>query len=182
MALPPKYTEKGHPSWGGGRPRIDTFPPEEMHQLGEELLEWLDSEEEILHLSQWYSGMKKFTYNEWKMLIARSEFFPYYDAALKKVGLQYMRKDSPIEPSLKQRWQRVYFKDLREEEDETLAYKASLDKEKEKPVEESIERGFNSLMDQISGSQNLLKVPSREDIRAALEARKEGRSELSEQS
>lgn len=101
-----------------GAPRKTSFPPEEMVKLGEEMLEWIDSQEEVLHLSQWYTIEKGFLYSEWKAFIQLKEFLPYYEIALKKMGLQYIRKDSPVEPSLKQRWQRVYFKDLREQEDQ----------------------------------------------------------------
>jgi hypothetical protein len=102
----------------GGRPRKTSFSPKEMQELGEEMLAWIDAQDELLHLSQWYTIHKMFTYNEWKTFIQRNEFIPYYEIALKKVGMSYMRKDSPIEPSLKQRWQRVYFKDLKEQEDQ----------------------------------------------------------------
>lgn len=102
----------------GGRPRTLTPSDEDLIKLGEEMLEWVDSQENILHLSEWYTIHKKFTYCQWKAIIQKPQFVPYYDEALRKVGLQYLRKDSPVEPSLKQRWQRVYFKDLKEQEDQ----------------------------------------------------------------
>lgn len=101
-----------------GRPRTTTPSDEELEALGEEMLAWIDAQDEILHLSQWYTIEKGFLYNEWKAFIQKPTFLPYYEIALKKMGLQYIKKDSPIEPALKQRWQRVYFKDLREQEDQ----------------------------------------------------------------
>lgn len=101
-----------------GRPRTLSFTPEEMVELGKEMLEWLENAEDLVHLSDWYTLHKKFTYNEWKSFIQRAEFLPYYENALKIVGRVYLKKDSPVEPSLKQRWQRVYYKDLREQEDQ----------------------------------------------------------------
>lgn len=103
-----------------GRPRTVSPPPEELEALGMEMIDWLETTEiDFLHVSDWYSLHKGFTDKAWETMTDRSEFIPYYNKALKIVGRKYLAKDSPIEPSLKQRWQRVYFKDLRKEEDQT---------------------------------------------------------------
>lgn len=100
----------------GGRPRTTSLPPEEMIKLGEEMIKWV-LENDPIHLSQWYCIEKNFTDNEWEAYQQLPEFHPYYKKALKLVGYKYLQKNSDIEPSLKQRWQRVYFKDLRQSED-----------------------------------------------------------------
>jgi len=100
----------------GGRPRTVSLSPDEMIELGEEMLQWI-IENDPIHLSQWYSIHKSYTDKQWDTMQVAPEFFPYYEKALKLVGFKYLKKDSPIEPSLKQRWQRVYFKDLRKRED-----------------------------------------------------------------
>lgn len=114
-----------------GAKRTVSLEPPEMIALGEEMIEWV-KKNDPLHLSQWYCIHKGFTDKQWDTMQQAPEFFPYYEKALKLVGLKYIQKDSPIEPSLKQRWQRVYYKDLRKEEDETARYNASL-KNEEKP-------------------------------------------------
>jgi hypothetical protein len=100
-----------------GKPRKTSFAPKEMEKLGNEMVVWLKNTMDVLHLSEWYTIEKGFTYNEWKTFIQRKEFIPYYEIALKIVGKQYLDKNSNVIPGISQRWQRVYFKDLKEQED-----------------------------------------------------------------
>jgi hypothetical protein len=100
------------------RPRVFSFSVEEMIALGKEMIEYVKKNKKtILHLSEWYTIEKGFTYNEWKNFIQKDEFFPYYEQALKIVGLKYVDKSSNVRDSISQRWQRIYFGDLREGED-----------------------------------------------------------------
>jgi hypothetical protein len=99
-----------------GAPRTVSPPPDEMIQLGKDMLEWV-IKNEPMHLSQWYCGVKHFEFKDWEAMRKLPEFVTYYEQALSTIGLQYLKKDSNIEPSLKQRWARVYFKDLRNSED-----------------------------------------------------------------
>lgn len=103
----------------GGRPRTVSFPPDDMVKLGEEMLEWIVNHPDILHLSQWYTIEKMFTYKQWKVMKDIPEFHPYYEKALKMVGIKYLDRESNVREGASQRWQRVYFGDLREEEEET---------------------------------------------------------------
>jgi hypothetical protein len=103
----------------GGAPRTVSLPPDEMILLGIAMVKWIE-EKDPIHLSEWYCIEKGFTYNEWKTMQVRAEFVPYYEKALKMIGLKYLRKNSDIEPALKQRWSRVYFEDFREREDQDL--------------------------------------------------------------
>jgi len=102
-----------------GRPRTASLQPDEMISLGEEMLEWVE-ENEPIHLCEFYTFYKNITDKDWNAMRHAPEFLHYYNSALKKIGMQYLKKDSPIEPSLKQRWARVYFKDLKEQEDADL--------------------------------------------------------------
>lgn len=102
----------------GGRPRTVSFEPEEMVKLGEEMIEWLYAHPETLHLCEWYSIHKMFTYKQWDAMQQRAEFVPYYERALSIVGLKYLNKDSKVRDGISQRWQRVYFKDLKYQEDQ----------------------------------------------------------------
>ena len=102
-----------------GAPRTVSLSPDEMIELGKEMVKWV-SLNNPLHLSQWYSFQKKFTKKQWRAMILCDEFLTYYEEALQLVGLNYIKKNSDVEPSIKQRWQRVYFDDLRMSEDEDL--------------------------------------------------------------
>jgi len=108
-----------------GRRRTVSFSEEEMIELGKEMVEWVKLNNP-LHLSEWYTIEKMFLYHEWKTFKDRPEFMPYYEVALKLVGKHYINSNSDIHPSIAQRWQRVYFKDLKESEDEEVAYKADI--------------------------------------------------------
>lgn len=100
------------------RPRVFSFSEDQMIALGEEMVEYVKKNKKtILHLCEWYTIEKGFTYNEWKNFIQKAEFLPYYEQALKIVGLKYVDKSSNVRDSISQRWQRIYFGDLREGED-----------------------------------------------------------------
>lgn len=102
----------------GGRPRVLSFSKEKMIELGEEMVSYVKANKKtILHLCEWYTIEKGFTYNEWKNFIQKDEFLPYYEQALKIVGLKYVDKNSNVRDGISQRWQRVYFGDLKESED-----------------------------------------------------------------
>jgi hypothetical protein len=101
------------------RPRVFSLSPQEMMELGQEMVDYVKKNKKtILHLSEWYTIEKGFTYNEWKNFIQKAEFFPYYEQALKIVGLKYVDKYSNVRDGISQRWQRVYFPDLKECEDQ----------------------------------------------------------------
>ncbi len=100
------------------RPREFSYPPEKMIQLGKEMVAYVKANKKtMLHLCEWYTIEKGYTYNEWKNFIQRAEFIPYYQQALKIVGLKYVDKNSNVRDGIAQRWQRVYFGDLKEQED-----------------------------------------------------------------
>lgn len=101
------------------RPRSVSLSDEEMISLGEEMCQWV-SDNKPMHLCEWYSFEKNITDSDWDAMRKIPSFLHYYNKALKLVGMQYLSKESPVEPSLKQRWQRVYFKDLKKQEDEDL--------------------------------------------------------------
>lgn len=113
------------------RPRVFSFSKEEMIVLGEEMVKWVKEHPDMLHLSEWYTIEKGFTYKEWKNFIQLEEFLPYYEKALKIVGLKYLNKDSKVRDGISQRWQRVYFGDLRDQEDEDAKKEADLKKSTE---------------------------------------------------
>lgn len=100
-----------------GRPRTASLEPDEMIKLGEEMVDWV-IENKPIHLSMWYTQLKDFTDKEWDAMRQIPEFLHYYTKALKLVGYSYLDKDSKVDSKLKDRWQRVYFKDLKYQEDQ----------------------------------------------------------------
>ena len=118
----------------GGRPRKVSFSPDEMIELGKEMIEWV-RHNDPLHLSQWYTIHKGFIYKEWKTFIQRPEFVPYYEVALKMVGMKYLDGESKkIKQGISERWQRVYFRDLCEKEDDDFQAKIDRDLEAKKKL------------------------------------------------
>lgn len=112
----------------GGRPRTITPDPEDMVALGEEMVKWVEKNKPI-HLSMWYTQVKDFTDHQWDSFRRIPEFLHYYTKALKLVGYGYLDKDSNVDVRLKDRWQRVYFKDLKQEEDDNVMQQHNLKKE-----------------------------------------------------
>ena len=108
-----------------GAPRTVSLEPEDMIKLGEEMIEWV-KENKPIHLSMWYTQEKSFTDKQWDTFTNREEFVPYYTKALRLVGYSYLDKNSDIDPRLKDRWQRVYFRDLRIQEDQDAKEEAVL--------------------------------------------------------
>lgn len=136
----------------GGRPREVSPPYEEMILLGEEMIKWV-IENDPYHLSQWYCGEKGIIFSTWETMRKRPEFVTYYEKAMLIIGKKYLAKDSIIEPSLKHRFLRLYFKDLRKQENEDLdaealrSAKAKLDVQNEDM--QYMKQRFDKDMDQI---------------------------------
>lgn len=102
-----------------GRLRTVSFSDEQMIKLGKEMVAYVKANQKtILHLSEWYTIEKGFIYKEWKTFIQKDVFLPYYEQALRIIGLKYVSKNSNVRDKISDRWQRVYFGDLRESEDE----------------------------------------------------------------
>jgi hypothetical protein len=115
----------------GGAPRTVSLSPNDMIALGEEMVKWVKEHPDMLHLSQWYTIEKMYIYKEWKTFIQRPEFIPYYEQALKLIGLKYLDKNSNVRDGISQRWQRSYFQDLTEREDK----EANEDTDRKKSIE-----------------------------------------------
>jgi hypothetical protein len=101
-----------------GRPRTVSFCEDDMMVLGREMVDYVKrNKADILHLSEWYTIERGFTYKEWRTFILRAEFVPYYEQALKIVARKYLDKSSNVKDGIAHRWLRVYFADLKECED-----------------------------------------------------------------
>ncbi len=154
----------------GGRPKTTSKSPEEMIALGEEMVKWVE-ENNPLHLSYWYSIEKMIIYNDWKCYIQNKEFFPYYQKALKIVSKNYI--NGTINSSIAHRFINVYFKDVKEEEQEALMFKGQTDFDFKKNllelelklkstvdgnVNEEIKAQYKALMNQFSSLQSDRKI------------------------
>jgi len=137
---------------GAGRPRTVCPPPEEMIALGEEMIAWVELNNP-LHLSQWWGIEKFITENVWECMHRAPEFLPYYRKALKIIGIGYLDKDSSVDRAIKDRWQRVYFKDLKQEEDETARFLQSLRIEELEKLPADVLDKFSMLMAQMKQNQ-----------------------------
>jgi hypothetical protein len=125
-----------------GRPRTVSLSPEEMHALGKEMVAWV-LENKPIHLSQWWCIEKMYTDKEFDTIHVCPEFFPYYEKCIKIIGLNYLLKNSKIEPNIKNRWQRVYFKDLKKSEDED----ADRETERKKSIASSTPQSISIYVD-----------------------------------
>lgn len=142
-----------------GRPRTVSLPPEQMIELGEEMINFLiEDKDDILHLSEWYCIEKGYTDNEWDTMNKRPEFVPYYEKALKIIGKKYLSKTSNVRDGISQRWQRVYFKDLKREEDETAVFNAQISKQQETQGTEDQNKKLDQLLQVMRDNQEALKI------------------------
>jgi hypothetical protein len=135
-----------------GRPRTVSLPPAEMEVLGSEMVKWV-SQHQPLHLSEWYTIHRGYTYSEFKSMVDCPEFSPYYERALKIIAARYLNGD--VHPSIAQRWLRVYFKDLREEEDSTKDADAARAKENTPTVDPKTGELVEALLRQVAELQKI---------------------------
>lgn len=136
-----------------GAPRTNSPSPEEMVELGKEMLAWV-YENNPLHIKQWYSIKKGILYKDWKAMIQLSEFLPYYEQAVSYVSLQYLDKTSNIRDSVSHRFLRVYFKDVKDEEDETAAFLEQLKNDSSNTISQEHIEGMEAVLKLMKARQS----------------------------
>jgi hypothetical protein len=102
----------------GGRPRTSVPEKEELIKLGEDLLEWASTKakgELRCRWCEWYAKKHFFIRKQWKHMIEKEEFRPYYEAAQPYLAEKWI--DGTIHQSIAQRYLRIYDPELREQED-----------------------------------------------------------------
>lgn len=111
-----------------GRPRTSTPPPEECIKLGEELVQWATepTKEWRCLFQQWYSLKKGILRKDWKSLVQREEFVPYYEKA--QSALAKRAVDGTMKDGFGQRYIRLYDRELIEAENEQAKFDADLKK------------------------------------------------------
>lgn len=102
----------------GGRPRTCVPEKEELIKLGEDLLEWASAKakgELRCRWCEWYAKKHFFIRKQWKHMIEKEEFRPYYEAAQVFLGEKWI--DGTIHQSIAQRYLRIYDPEVTEQED-----------------------------------------------------------------
>ncbi len=128
-----------------GRPRTVCPEKEELEALGIEMVEWFKTHPDALHISEWYSIEKFIVDNVWDVMIQKPEFLTYYELSMKLVGKKYLDKTSNVREGASQRWQRVYFRDLRKQEDAD----ADLEMQRSKEVDKTIPEHYQYLNERL---------------------------------
>ncbi len=104
---------------GHGRPPNCGYANDELLVLGDELLLWMqqidENGTEVVHLSEWYSASKHIPRSQWKSIIQRDCFLPYYEKALNWLGVKLLKnKNLPV--AYGSRFLGIYFSEIREYE------------------------------------------------------------------
>lgn len=133
-----------------GAPRTVSPEPPEMIKLGQEMVEWV-KENNPLHLSEWYSIHKHYTNKQWDTFRDRAEFVQYYEEAIAYIRKNYI--DGTVNSTIASRFLRLYFKDLKDEENETAEFHAKLKSANDQIVDPEFKKKFDDLMDMYSKAQ-----------------------------
>lgn len=116
-----------------GATRTVSPKPYILEKLGMEMVEWV-RKNKPLHLSEWYALEKELTADEIHLFAKKPEFKRYYEQAKALIGRSYL--DGTVPSAIANRWQRVYFRDLRDEEDNCKKESAKLQLEVQKELME----------------------------------------------
>lgn len=119
--------------------------PEECKVLGEELLKWAteESEDFRFRFAQWYSEKKGILRKEWKTLIQRPEFMPYYEKVQSIFATKCLLA---VREGFGHRYLRLYDRDLIEEENEHARFEAEIKAKEQKLATEEDQKRFDMFM------------------------------------
>lgn len=139
-----------------GRVRTSSPDDEELEKLGQELVQWATEPTSELryHINQFWLLEKKLSRESLKRARTNPVYRPYHDQAKAALANRYV--DGSINPSIAQRFLRLYFDDLREEEDYQVRLKAELQRmQKEEDNEQRIDEIRKALkeLESISGAE-----------------------------
>lgn len=104
-----------------GRPRTSVPEKEELIELGKDLLAWASEKKKgelRARWCEWYACKHFFVRAQWKHMIEKEEFRPYYEAAQPYLADKWI--DGTINQSIAHRYLRIYDPELREEENKDL--------------------------------------------------------------
>lgn len=136
-----------------GRPRTTTPCDEELIKLGEELVQWATEDvprkEKLkrLRFADWYSLKKGMLRKEWDLLCEKPIFQVYYEQTRNALANNYV--DGTISPSIAHRFMRHYCPEVKQEENELIAYEARVKADKDKEVADEYKEKFDATLDQL---------------------------------
>lgn len=123
------------------RPRTSVPEDKELIKLGEDLVKWAAEKKEgelRCRWCEWFSRKHFFVRAQWKHMIEKDSFRPYYEMAKSYLGEKWI--DGTIHQSIAQRYLRLYDPELSEEEDKVadaeVIRKASALKSETRAIEE----------------------------------------------
>ena len=97
------------------------YEDDKLIELGKELLAWCEKmdkdEKEIVHLSEWYNYVKEIPFSQWKSIINRPIFLPYYERAKQWMGNRIL-KNSRLPTAYGSRYLGMYHSDMHDYEEE----------------------------------------------------------------
>ena len=100
------------------RPRTSVPEKEELIKLGEDLVAWASTKvkgELRCRWCEWYAKKHFFVREQWKHMLQKEEFRPYYEAAQPYLAEKWI--DGTINQSIAHRYLRIYDPELKEHED-----------------------------------------------------------------
>lgn len=125
----------------GGRPRTSVPEKDELIELGKDLLAWASEKQKgelRCRWCEWYAKKHFFIRAQWKHMIEKPEFRPYYETAQAYLADKWI--NGTINQSIAHRYLRIYDPELREHEDldadATEVRKASALKNEARTLEE----------------------------------------------
>jgi hypothetical protein len=109
-------------------PRTVCPEDNELIELGIELVEWaiaepVNKKDLRIRFPQWYSLVKGFTEPIWDLMKRKPAFVPYYNQARTALATRYM--NGSISDSIAHRFIRIYFPEVKADENELITYKAN---------------------------------------------------------
>ncbi len=124
-----------------GRPRTSVPEKEELIELGQDLLAWASEKKKgelRCRWCEWYARKHFFIRAQWKHMIEKPEFRPYYELAQTYLAEKWI--DGTINQSIAHRYLRIYDPELKDNEnidmDIEAARKANALKSEVKAIEE----------------------------------------------
>lgn len=98
-----------------GAPRTTSPPINEMIELGKEMLAWFKANADAIHFTDWYSIEKMILKDDWKSLIQKKEFIPYYHS-VRNILINRHSKCKEIDKGIAQRYIGLLDPELRDHE------------------------------------------------------------------
>jgi hypothetical protein len=136
------------------RHRKVTPSPEEVIEIGKELVEWAkveDKDNPRLMFAEFYSGVKHILRREWKALLKLDEFAPYYEQAQQILAKRCI--DGTMEKSFGHRFLRLYNREVVDAENEEKAYNYQLKRKEEEESQDSMAKKLVDAIKEIDGKE-----------------------------